>query len=182
MLGLSERRPRRWWQLATGRQVRMDGVGARGPPPRDQAESMLRTEPEKRHFWPSSWVPGRPPSYGSACDHVVPEARHDLRQEPEPLALLVGDQDAEKRRLALRHGSAEQGKRKRVSRGVIDWRQVALSKLREDTYRGGPAIGPPSVRPHPNRSEMYCRLPLWSATTLLSAGRATWKSALRYWM
>ena len=41
-----------------------------------------------------------------ACDHLVPEPRHDLREQLETVTLLVGDEDAKVWRLVLGHRSA----------------------------------------------------------------------------
>jgi len=42
-----------------------------------------------------------------ARDHVVPEADHDLREQLEPIAFFIRDQDAQMLGIAVDHGPAK---------------------------------------------------------------------------
>ena len=65
---------------------------------RDQLEGVLRAQPETHERHVRLFPRGHRTDLfhvDLASDHIVPKARHDLRQQFEPLALLVRDQDAE---------------------------------------------------------------------------------------
>ena len=65
-----------------------------------------------------------------ACDHLVPEPGHDLCEQLEPLAFLVGDQDTEMANRGLGH-DAEMVARGLI-RGVMRHRDVRDPTARRD--------------------------------------------------
>ena len=95
---------------------------------RDQVESVLRAQPETDQ----SHVRPLPLGGGSnfldvdlAGDHLMAEADYDLREQLEPIASLVRDEDAKVLRLTLDDRHDDPGAGKRIER-IFDPRMSAV--------------------------------------------------------